>query len=138
VGPRAHLGTVAKNYNKTCLAEPGKGKVKLSLCLIKHHAMKTCGGIEVPIAPPFLTSALSGVLHASAALSQGKGPRYPLDRSLRASLDAVERNILLLPGIELRPSSLSLYRLSSPGSWIKLKSVLTRICLGSYAYKEKI
>jgi hypothetical protein len=25
----------------------GKVKVKLSLCLIKHHAMKTYGGVEL-------------------------------------------------------------------------------------------
>jgi hypothetical protein len=33
------------------------GKVKLSLCLIKHHAMKTCGGLDVQL-HAFLTSTL--------------------------------------------------------------------------------
>jgi hypothetical protein len=29
------------------ILHPGKGKVKLSLCLTKHHAMKTYCGVEV-------------------------------------------------------------------------------------------
>jgi hypothetical protein len=37
----------------------GKGKVKLSLCLTKHHAMKTYWGVEVQL-HAFLTSALDG------------------------------------------------------------------------------
>jgi hypothetical protein len=37
-------------------------KVKLSLCLIKHHAMKTDGGSE-GMAPPFLTLAQDGAEH---------------------------------------------------------------------------
>jgi hypothetical protein len=37
-----------------------KGNVKLSLCLIKHHAMKTYGGGGRGMAPPFLTWALDG------------------------------------------------------------------------------
>jgi len=36
---------------------PCKVKVKLSLCLTKHHAMNTCGGVEVQL-HVFLTSAL--------------------------------------------------------------------------------
>jgi hypothetical protein len=34
-------------------------KVKLSLCLTKHHAMKMYWGVEVQL-HPFLTSALAG------------------------------------------------------------------------------
>jgi len=34
-------------------------RVKLSLCLIKYHAMKTFGGMEVYL-HTFLTSALDG------------------------------------------------------------------------------
>jgi hypothetical protein len=36
-----------------------RGKVKLSLCLIKHCAMKAFGGVEVCL-QPFLTLALTG------------------------------------------------------------------------------
>jgi hypothetical protein len=62
----------------------------------------------------FLTSALdggeSGQLHVPTALSQGKSPRYPLDRKLgglqsRSGRCGVEKNPLLLPEIEPRPSS---------------------------------
>jgi hypothetical protein len=37
----------------------GKCKVKLSLCLIKHHSIKTYGGVEVYL-HAFLISALDG------------------------------------------------------------------------------
>jgi hypothetical protein len=48
-------------------------------CLIKHHGMR----MEVQL-NAFLTSALdgSGQLHAPAALTPSKSPRYPLDRKL--------------------------------------------------------
>jgi hypothetical protein len=47
-------------------------------------------------------------------------PRYPLDRRLgvpqsRSGRCGVETNSLPLPGIEIRPSSPSLYRLRHPG-----------------------
>jgi len=59
-------------------------QIKLSLCLTKHHAMKTYWGVEIQL-HAFLTSALDGVscqLHAPAPLLTGKSPRCPLDRRL--------------------------------------------------------
>jgi len=56
-----------------------EGKVKLSLCLIKYHAMEAHWGVELYL-HAFLISALQGVsakLHASADL-----PPYPLDRNV--------------------------------------------------------
>jgi len=51
---RLNLGNVARVHvrtyrRSTCRTERrGKEvKVKLSLCLTKHHAMKTCGRVEV-------------------------------------------------------------------------------------------
>jgi hypothetical protein len=55
-------------------------KVKLSLSLTKHHAIKTYWGVEVYL-HAFLTSALdeaSGQLHAPAALPPGKEPLVPI------------------------------------------------------------
>jgi hypothetical protein len=49
-------------------------KVKLSLCLTKHHAMKKYWGVEV-----FLISALDGgQLHTPAALPPGKESLIPV------------------------------------------------------------
>jgi hypothetical protein len=60
-------------------------KVKLSLYLIKHYAMKTYGRVKVQL-HDFLTSALDGgELSASRPgcfTLRGKSPRYPLDRRL--------------------------------------------------------
>jgi hypothetical protein len=44
--------------------EAVKIKVKLSLCLTKHYAMKTSGGVDVKI-HAFLTTALVGEWSAS-------------------------------------------------------------------------
>jgi hypothetical protein len=57
------------------------GKVKLSLCLIKHYAMKTCmsGGI----APPFLILVLGGAEWSASRFChftpQGRSTQSPLD-----------------------------------------------------------
>jgi hypothetical protein len=56
----------------TTVNTAGKKKVELSLCLTKHHAMKTYRGVEV-----WLHAFL-----ASAALPQRKSPRYIMDRRL--------------------------------------------------------
>jgi hypothetical protein len=42
----------------------------VSLSLIRHHAMKTCGGAGVQL-PLFLTAALGGQLHVPADLTSG-------------------------------------------------------------------
>jgi hypothetical protein len=53
---------------------PVKCKVKVSLFLIKHHAIKKYGGVEVKF-HAFLASLLNGgdgQFHASTALPPGK------------------------------------------------------------------
>jgi hypothetical protein len=55
-------------------------KVKLTLCLAKHHAIKTYWGVEVYL-HAFLTLALDGgewSAHAPAALPRGKEPPLPI------------------------------------------------------------
>jgi hypothetical protein len=63
----------------------GKKKVKLSLCLTKHHAMKTYWG-SGSIAPciPDLGTKWRGVVSFTPQLlyPQGKNPWYPSDRRL--------------------------------------------------------
>jgi hypothetical protein len=64
--------------NGTILFSYSQVKVKLSLCLTKHHAMKTYWG-SGGIAPAFLTSTLDGgQLHAPAALLPGIKPPVPI------------------------------------------------------------
>jgi hypothetical protein len=59
--------------------------IKLSLCLIKHHAMKMYEEMKVYLFA-FLTSALDGGVwkasHPSHFTPGGKSPWYPLDRRL--------------------------------------------------------
>jgi hypothetical protein len=82
--------------------------MNLSLCLTKHHAMKTCWGSEGIELHAFLTSELDGVsgqLHAPATLPRGKSPPYPLDRKLggsqsRSGRDGEEKNSQPPLGIE--------------------------------------
>jgi hypothetical protein len=52
-------------------------KVKLYLCLINYHAMKTYEGAHVQ-----LRMEMRSQLHAPAALPKGRSPGYPLDRRL--------------------------------------------------------
>jgi hypothetical protein len=59
-------------------------KVELSLCLTKHHAMKTLGEWRYSSTHTF-TSALDGGEWLASHLGRftpGKDPRYPLDRRL--------------------------------------------------------
>jgi hypothetical protein len=96
-------------------------KIKLSLCLINqalwHEDIRGSGGIT----PPFLTSALVVSFTPQALCRRGNCHRYPLGRRLggpqsRSGSYGVKKNFFSLPGIEPRPSSPSLYRLSYPGS----------------------
>jgi hypothetical protein len=88
----------------------GKGKVKLSLCLIKHYAMKAYEGVDVQI-HIFLTSALDGgEWSASRPGSFTPGERAPATHLIgswvdpKAGLgDVGKRKFLTLPGLELRP-----------------------------------
>jgi hypothetical protein len=52
-------------------------KVKLSLCLTKHHAIKAYWGVEVQL-HAFFDFGSFGQLHAPAALTPGKGPLVPI------------------------------------------------------------
>jgi hypothetical protein len=78
--------------------------------LIKHYAMKTYGGGR---APPFLTLAVDGSERSTSRpcpftpVQIARGSHWIGGRvGPRASLDTMEkRTILILPGIELRPSS---------------------------------
>jgi hypothetical protein len=72
--------------------------------LNKHHVMKAywgSGGID----PHINLGTRCGQLHAPAALPQGKGPWYPLDRRLggpqnRSRRSGEEKNSQPLPGLE--------------------------------------
>jgi len=61
-----------------------KVKVKLALCLTKHHAMNMYGGVETWL-HAFLTSAMDGgewLASRHGHFIPGKSPRYILDRRL--------------------------------------------------------
>jgi hypothetical protein len=88
----------------------GKGKViPVFLFLTKHHAMKAYlvyGGISPRILWPRHYMEFSGQIHAPAALTPGKSPRYPLYRRLggsqsRSGRGGEEKNSQLPSGIEL-------------------------------------
>jgi hypothetical protein len=53
-------------------------KVKLLMCLTKHHAMKTYEGVEVQLHRPMPQTEESGQLHAPATLPPGKEPLVPI------------------------------------------------------------
>jgi hypothetical protein len=106
--PRLFPGAVGISLfcmSRTCLC---KVKVKLSLCLTKHHAMKTYWG-NGGIVPRILDLgtrwrwAVSFILRP--LYPQGKMPWYPLDRRLgvpqsRSGRGGEEKNFQPLPGIE--------------------------------------
>jgi hypothetical protein len=80
-----------------------KVKVNLSLCLTKHHAIKTyrgSGGIPPRILILGTRLEVSGQFHP-----RGKSPWYPLDMRLdgpqtRSGRGGEEKKSLPLPGIE--------------------------------------
>jgi hypothetical protein len=104
-------------------------KVKLSLCLTKHHAMNTYWG-NGDTAPRILRPGTRGrwvISFTTRPLyTQWKNPWYPLDRRLgglqsRSGNGVKEKNSQPPPGIELRSSdrparSQSLHRLIYPRS----------------------
>jgi hypothetical protein len=90
---------------RLCLS---KVKVKLSLCLTKHHAMKTYWGVEVDL-HVFLTLALGGgewsALLPGRFTLREKSPWYPLDKRLggpqsHPGRGGEEKNSNPPPGIE--------------------------------------
>jgi hypothetical protein len=92
------------NFSIT-LRQRQKPKAKLSLCLAKHHAMKTYWGLEVQL-HAFLTSALKGdEWSASRPGRLTTGVRAPGNHwtggwvDTRASLDAVakRKNPIIAP-----------------------------------------
>jgi hypothetical protein len=105
--------------------------------------MKTYWG-SGGIAPPFLTSALDGgewSFSRTGRFTPGERSPGTLWRggwvSPRAGLDAVEKEKMLpIPGIEPRPSSPSLYRLSYPDSMVSdIRDVKFLYFITVYFYK---
>jgi hypothetical protein len=95
-------------------------KVKLSLCLTKHYAMKACGGVASALVGSEWSDSRPGRF-----TFRGRAPGTHWIGGWicpRAGLDDVEKRIFLtLPGLEFRPlsrqaRSQSLYRLRYPGS----------------------
>jgi hypothetical protein len=84
-----------------------------SLCLIKHYAMKTYGGLEVSLHHSWTRHLMemSGQLHVPAPLPQGRAPVCPLVRRVggpqrRSGRCGGEKNLAML-GIERGSSSQS-------------------------------
>lgn len=82
------------------------GKVKLSLCIIKHHTVTMYGGVETH---EFLTSAPKVVIYISwprEPLGHGKNPQYRSEWRLDGPPQPVwtlsREKCLALPGIEPR------------------------------------
>jgi len=70
------------HYNEVLMME--MRRVELFLCLTKHHAMKTYGGVELQI-HAFITSALDGGEWSASRpgrFTPGNKARYTLDRWL--------------------------------------------------------
>jgi hypothetical protein len=79
----------------------------MSQSLVKFHAMKTHGEVEIE-----LWMRASGQLHAPAAFSRGKNLWYPLNRRLGGThtqygLCKKEKNTFELPGISYEMSGSS-------------------------------
>jgi hypothetical protein len=100
-------------------------KVKLSLCLNKHHAMKTYWGVEVWLLTLFhLGTRWKWVVSFTPLplYPQGNNHRYPLDKRLdEPQAGREEKTSQPPPEVEPRSSdplalSQSLYRLSYAGS----------------------
>jgi hypothetical protein len=83
-------------------------KVKLSLCLTKHHTMKTYCGVEAEL-PAFLTSALVGGWSASRPGRFTPGERAPGTHWIggwvgpRAGLDTIVKRKIFGPCQESNP-----------------------------------
>jgi hypothetical protein len=83
-------------------------KIKLSLCLTKHHAMKAYWGVEVYLHTFFdLGTRWRRVVSFTPQplYPQGKSPLYPLDRRLggpqsRSGRGGEDKNSQPPPGIE--------------------------------------
>jgi len=110
-----------------------KLKVKLPLCLTKHHATKTYSW-------PRHLKEVSGQPHGPADLPLGKEPRYPLDRKFcgpqsRSACGGEEKNSQRQPGIKhpnpncLAARNQSLYRLSYPCSPHRASKALETRCI---------
>jgi hypothetical protein len=107
-----------------------RSKVKLPLCLNKHHYMKPCGRVHVQI-HVLLTSALdTGRWSASRPYRFIPGTHWiggKVDPTAGMG-DVEKRKFLTLPGLELQPFGCrargqSLYRLNYCGSKIRIGNV---------------
>jgi hypothetical protein len=102
------FGKLVAQWNYITVDQGQKGKVKLSLCLTKHHAMKAYRGNE-GIAPRILDLGTRWRWVVSFTVRplypQGKNPWYPLDRTLggpqsRSGRGGEEKNSQPLSGLE--------------------------------------
>jgi hypothetical protein len=108
----------------------GLPKVKLSRCLstLPSRRMEECRYssiiLDLGIRWKLVVSFMPPLLYPS-----GKSHWYPLDRRMggpqsQSGCCGGNKNLLPLPGIEPRPSNLSLYQLSYPGPCSGLPTVL--------------
>jgi hypothetical protein len=106
-----------------------KGKVAP---VLKHYAVKTYGGMVVSIHVSLISTLVGGEWSALRPCRSTSGEEAPGTNGIggwvgpRAGVDDMEkRKFLILPGLELRSlgrraRSQSLYRMSYPGSSVKL------------------
>jgi hypothetical protein len=59
-----------------------KHEAQLTLCLIKHHKVKTSEGVEVQPHTFLILALYSGQFHATVTLLPAKEPPQPMDRWL--------------------------------------------------------